>query len=227
MRSFRNPANDAVCEISDGAWLWSLLFGPFYFVSHGAWGPAVIYLGAALVLLPTIIGTIIVWIIGAIVAQDVVAKIYLRRGWIEVDTPAPSASKLPRRDPWKDSIATTSKPVDVDPEIDPLGRVIKFRDPVLQAHHETAGARHDELLTEDSPDGQWYRRGFEQPENVEGLPARGTRLYAVWAAGHNRVVTDEYEASLVLIPPDKRGRFTTVMIVIVTLLVLAAIHANS
>ena len=81
-RVFTNPANGYEYRLNN-AGLWAFLFGPMYFMAQGAWAAAIIYVVAILVSSPTVIGPVIVWIVGAIVAKTVVANTYLRRGWVE------------------------------------------------------------------------------------------------------------------------------------------------
>ena len=182
MRKFKNPANDTVYQISD-AWLWSLLFGPFYYVAHGAWATAVIYLGAAIVLAPTIIGVVIVWLVGAALAEQMIANSYLRKGWIEVmkttGSPAAPTTVQPKPNPSS------------HPPLPSARQPIRFNDARLQNACDHAIARHDEMMTSDSHEGRLYRQGFEHPEDTGILPSRGSILYAAWAAGHNRSIEDQ------------------------------------
>lgn len=82
MMVFVNPANGHECQI-EGAGLWAFLFGPLYFMIHGAWAAAIIIVVSVLATAFTIIGPVIVWIIGAAVAKSVVSNAYLKKGWIE------------------------------------------------------------------------------------------------------------------------------------------------
>ena len=83
IRTFRNPANNYTWRISPYAGIWALLFGPLYFVTHGAWPAAIIYIVVCFASAVTVIGPFIVWIVGAFIASDIVATAYLRKGWIE------------------------------------------------------------------------------------------------------------------------------------------------
>jgi hypothetical protein len=65
--------------------LWALLFGPIYFAVRGAWGAAVIQ-GIAIILAfstgPFVLFLLPpVWLAGAIVANGVLRRRYLRMGW--------------------------------------------------------------------------------------------------------------------------------------------------
>jgi hypothetical protein len=70
-RRFRNPQNNYVETVSHPI-LWSLLFGVFYFAKKGLWLPAVLC-----VLLPPL------WLVFPFMAGGMIARQYLRQGWIE------------------------------------------------------------------------------------------------------------------------------------------------
>lgn len=76
---FKNPSNDYVEEISDSAWFWVLLFGPFYFAVKGIW--VHVFVGALLGLVTSGIS----WLIYPFFAEIILRKYYLSRGWIELD----------------------------------------------------------------------------------------------------------------------------------------------
>lgn len=73
---FRNPANNYVETVSK-PFLWTFLFGPVYFAKKGLWGPAVLFI----FLLP--------WLVFPFMAKGMIARYYLRQGWIEEKSPAP------------------------------------------------------------------------------------------------------------------------------------------
>lgn len=73
---FRNPSNDYV-ELVSAPGLWCLLFGCFYLAYKGAWGPAVIAAGLAIITLG------ISWLLFPFFAAGLVRKAYLQKGWIE------------------------------------------------------------------------------------------------------------------------------------------------
>ncbi len=52
-------------------------------MTHGAWTAAIIYIAVCIATGFTFIGPFVVWIVGAFIASNVVAKAYLRKGWIE------------------------------------------------------------------------------------------------------------------------------------------------
>jgi hypothetical protein len=76
MTVFVNPAN-GYSEVIKEAWLWSLLFGSFYFAAKGVWGHAIISLALALAT-----GGI-AWLIYPFFATEILRKHYLRKGWSE------------------------------------------------------------------------------------------------------------------------------------------------
>ncbi len=75
---FVNPVNNHV-EATTSPWVWTLLFGPFYFAYKGLWGHAV---------LGTILGIFTLglsWIVYCIVAKKLLRNHYGRLGWKEID----------------------------------------------------------------------------------------------------------------------------------------------
>lgn len=74
---FRNPANGYE-EEATSSWLWCLLFGPAYFALKGVWTHMVF--AAALALVTAGIS----WVIYPFFAKDIIARNYLRRGWVPI-----------------------------------------------------------------------------------------------------------------------------------------------
>ena len=75
---FQNPTNGYIEEVPGAAWLWTLLFGSLYFAVRGVWGHAVV----SLVLAFCTFG--LSWLIYPFLAQGILEKQYLRKGWIRV-----------------------------------------------------------------------------------------------------------------------------------------------
>jgi len=75
---FRNPLN-GYTEDSNHCWLWSLLFGPFYFAYKGAWFH--FFLGVFLACV-----TFVSWVVYPFFAESVVRTVYQRKGWGEITT---------------------------------------------------------------------------------------------------------------------------------------------
>jgi len=69
---------DGYIEEANHPWLWTLLFGCFYFAAKGIWTHAAVSLGVAL-----ITGGIS-WFVYPFFAPAVVRNHYLRNGWREV-----------------------------------------------------------------------------------------------------------------------------------------------
>lgn len=76
---FRNPQNGYVEEVSDGTWLWCLLFGGFYFAFKGVWIHFIVGLGAAIITWGAS------WLIYPFFARSIVVGHYRKSGWQEVD----------------------------------------------------------------------------------------------------------------------------------------------
>lgn len=74
---FKNPTNGYI-EETEGAWLWALLFGFFYFAIKGVWTHAIIGLMLAI---PT---WGLTWLIYPFFASSIMRKHYLRHGWVEI-----------------------------------------------------------------------------------------------------------------------------------------------
>jgi hypothetical protein len=88
---FRNPANGYE-EDATGSWLWCFLFGPIYFALKGVWNHAVFSAGLAIVTCG------LSWLMYPFFAREIVARNYLRKGWIAVTaTPDSAASDLANR----------------------------------------------------------------------------------------------------------------------------------
>ncbi len=73
---FRNPATGQIVVISD-AFLWTLLFGPFYWAKHEAWLGFVVSVLAALATFG------VSWLIAPFFARFVLRYRYLSNGWEE------------------------------------------------------------------------------------------------------------------------------------------------
>lgn len=75
--AYENPAN-GYREMPTTPWLWTLLFGSFYFASKGIWFHAILSFVLAF-------GTLgLSWFVYPFFAHDIVRKHYLKRGWREV-----------------------------------------------------------------------------------------------------------------------------------------------
>lgn len=88
---FENPQNGWRERIPHLAWLWMLLFGIFYMGARMLWGPALVTLGilfAAFLIVPSLLLSVIVivWIVAATQAQNLIRSHYMPKGWIEIDT---------------------------------------------------------------------------------------------------------------------------------------------
>jgi len=71
---YRNPTNNYV-ETSSVPWLWTFLFGFFYFALKGIWRHAVIGFLLALITFG------MSWLIYPFFANGIVRRHYLRSGW--------------------------------------------------------------------------------------------------------------------------------------------------
>lgn len=87
MATFENPQNGYRESVTFGPFVWALLFGPLYYMIRGIWSHAIVLLILTLVLWPTIIGAMFVWIVWAFLAPIIVANSYRRKGWVEVKQP--------------------------------------------------------------------------------------------------------------------------------------------
>lgn len=76
MMAFRNPANGYVEQVRHPG-LWTLLFGPVYFLVRGVWVHAIL---ALLLIGPTVF---LSWLIYPFFARSILRTHYLRRGWVE------------------------------------------------------------------------------------------------------------------------------------------------
>ncbi len=74
---FENPSNGSR-EESSKPWLWTLLFGSFYFAFKGVWNHAVIGFFLAFVTLG------LSWFAYPFFANEIVRKHYLKKGWKEL-----------------------------------------------------------------------------------------------------------------------------------------------
>lgn len=120
---FRNPEN-GYTESRSAPWLWTLLFGGFYFAAIGLWTPFVLWIliAIALVALLHVAGMLlmtIVWLVFAVMAPNLVRNSYLRRGWVEVsssaDSPLAGRVEVPNRTASPPT-AATSRPSQVGSE---------------------------------------------------------------------------------------------------------------
>ena len=85
---FRNPVNGHI-EERGLAWLWTLLFGGFYFIINGLFAPLIVWILITVPLYATLgaPATVIVFLINivfAAMAGGMVRASYLRKGWIEI-----------------------------------------------------------------------------------------------------------------------------------------------
>lgn len=94
---FRNPANGYEVEVPDTAWLWTLLFGGFYFAVKGVWrhvavlfmlallvgaGPPILLPVIGLALLPFGLALLaVVWVTYPFFARTILETHYLVSGW--------------------------------------------------------------------------------------------------------------------------------------------------
>jgi hypothetical protein len=75
---FKNSSNGYV-ETASVPWLWTLLFGAFYFAVKGIWTHCIVSL---------IIGILtcgLSWLVYPFFANSIVRNHYLKNGWIELD----------------------------------------------------------------------------------------------------------------------------------------------
>lgn len=96
MRIFKNPSNGYHERVGGFSILLALLFGVFYFMAKGVWMHVAIQLVISALLLvslgpPGIMLVLIMWVVYALVLPGVLAKKYLRDGWIEVTSGEPAA----------------------------------------------------------------------------------------------------------------------------------------
>jgi hypothetical protein len=75
--SFKNPSNGYIEEAS-APWLWTLIFGCFYFAAKGIWTHFVV--GFLLALFTAGIS----WLVYPFFARSIVRGHYGRKGWVEV-----------------------------------------------------------------------------------------------------------------------------------------------
>ena len=84
--NFKNPTNGHV-DSKSYPWLWTLLFGGLYFVASGLWAHVVIWLVLAIGLYsamgpPATLLMVIVNLLYAVFAGEIVTNSYLKKGWI-------------------------------------------------------------------------------------------------------------------------------------------------
>ncbi|MCE5182358.1 MAG: hypothetical protein LLG15_11200 [Betaproteobacteria bacterium] len=85
---FKNPANGHTEDCS-APWLWVLFFGALYLLVAGLWAHVIIYLLIGIVSFasmgpPATVIMILVNLIYAMFAGQIVRNSYMRKGWIEV-----------------------------------------------------------------------------------------------------------------------------------------------
>ena len=88
---FKNKQNDYIESVSSPG-LWTLFFGPLYFLVKGLWKHFFIYIGiiiASIFFLEALEYTgrppvLLLQIIYAFFANGIVRKHYLRKGWVQV-----------------------------------------------------------------------------------------------------------------------------------------------
>lgn len=71
---FKQPQNGYIIETSLHG-LWAFLFGFLYFMKHGVWSHAIIYI----FVVPMTFG--IAWLIYPFFAKDIIRNHYLKNGW--------------------------------------------------------------------------------------------------------------------------------------------------
>lgn len=86
---FKNPANGHI-ESKSAPWLWTLLFGGLYFVASGLWAHVVIWSALVLALFwgmgnYAFIFVLLLQLLYAAFAEDIVTNSYLRKGWAKMD----------------------------------------------------------------------------------------------------------------------------------------------
>ncbi|MBI4180156.1 hypothetical protein HY522_12115 [bacterium] len=87
---FKNPANNYVVEANHPR-CWTLIFGFFYFLKHGAWGH---------VFLSAVLGACtfgLSWLIYPLFSEKIVRHVYLEKGWLD-DESAEEARRKSGRD---------------------------------------------------------------------------------------------------------------------------------
>ena len=97
---FKNPANEKNIEVIEGAFLWTILLGPLFFVIKGVWVHALISLVLALVTFG------ISWFMYPFTSHNILRSHYLNRGWIEIsELEAPDNLKAKNSSGWGQSWA--------------------------------------------------------------------------------------------------------------------------
>lgn len=82
---FQHPETGTI-ETNSAPWLWSLLFGAFYYAYKGTWGHAGLYMLAALC------SGMLSHLVYPFFAARIIRSAYLNAGWIEIAGDAPSAA---------------------------------------------------------------------------------------------------------------------------------------
>ena len=103
-RYFEDPRNSHREEVNGWASAGALCFGLFYFAVKGIWRHVVIQLLLIVLFFATLeapgmMFAMLMWVIYAAMAQNIVASNYLRNGWREVSSM--SASSRPATDPTR------------------------------------------------------------------------------------------------------------------------------
>ena len=85
---FKNPTNGHI-EERNLTWLWTLLFGGFYFIINGLFIPLAVWVLIAIPLYVSLGGAatllmVVVNVIFAFMAGGMIRASYLRKGWVEV-----------------------------------------------------------------------------------------------------------------------------------------------
>lgn len=116
---FKNPVNGHI-ESRSSPWLWTILFGGFYFIAVGLWAPLIIWLLLSVALFaamgpPAVVLIMIMNVVCALLSTGLLRASYLRKGWIEVkkgDEPvAPQAAySEPYRPPSADAATPAAAP---------------------------------------------------------------------------------------------------------------------
>jgi hypothetical protein len=97
-RTFENPSNGYRETISRTTYLWAFIFQWMYFAYRGLWAAVFLNLGLTAILMMLLLAAIadsnsmavfsflliLVWAVFAFRAPNMIAKRYLRRGWVEI-----------------------------------------------------------------------------------------------------------------------------------------------
>lgn len=98
---FRNPTNGYI-ENKSMPWLWTLLFGGFYFIATGLWAPLLIWLLLAAAFgfaigQAAIVLVIVMNVIFAVLAPGLIRSAFLRKGWVEISENSAIGVPMPTR----------------------------------------------------------------------------------------------------------------------------------